>query len=174
MAQVIRMSPRRRRSFGIRLSILFFAGVGVLLVALPMSYWDQFAPKNTKTPNTIGTPQIDVIDADTIRANGQVYRLVGFDTPESGLQAKCEAERKLAARATSRLRQIVAAGGLRFQRVPCACPSGTEGTQKCNYGRLCAKLASPAGDVGTLLIGEGLARRYVCSDTRCPQRQGWC
>jgi len=173
MAQIIRM--RRRPSSGVPLSILFFAGVGALLVVLFAFHWNhQFDAKNPNSPVIIGAPQIDVIDGDTVRANGQVYRLVGFNTPESGLQAKCEAERKLAARATSRLRQIVAAGGLRFERVACACPPGTEGTQRCNYGRLCAKLASPAGDVGRLLIAEGLARPYVCSNTRCPPRRGWC
>jgi endonuclease YncB( thermonuclease family) len=173
-AQIIRMRLRRRPSFGGPVSILFFAAVGALLVTLLMPYWDQFAAKNAKGPTIIGAPRIEVIDGDTIRANGQTYRLVGYDAPETGLNAKCESERRLAARATSRLRQIVAAGELRFQRVPCACPSGTEGTQRCNYGRLCAMLSLRAGNVGELLIAEGLARRYICGTTRCPPRQGWC
>jgi endonuclease YncB( thermonuclease family) len=150
------------------------AVLAILMAALAL-YLGQFATRNaTKAGVTIEPGQIQVIDGDTIRANGQVYRLVGFDAPESGLNAKCESERTLAARATSRLRQIVAAGGLGLDRVPCACPAGTEGTQRCNYGRLCAVLTSAGRDVGAVLIGEGLARQYVCSDTRCPRRQGWC
>jgi endonuclease YncB( thermonuclease family) len=130
--------------------------------------------QNVKSAAAIEPGQIQVIDGDTIRANGQVYRLVGFDAPESGLNAKCESERTLAARATSRLRQIVAAGGLELDRVPCACQAGTEGTQGCNYGRLCAVLTSGGHDVGALMISEGLARQYLCSNTGCPRRQGWC
>jgi endonuclease YncB( thermonuclease family) len=102
------MRLRRRPSFGGPVSILFFAAVGALLVTLLMPYWDQFAAKNAKGPTIIGAPRIEVIDGDTIRANGQTYRLVGYDAPETGLNAKCESERRLAARATSRLRQIVA------------------------------------------------------------------
>jgi endonuclease YncB( thermonuclease family) len=173
MAQIIRMKPRRRGFFGTR-SLILLAGFVILIVASLASYWGQFAPKNGKSVATIDPAQIQVIDGDTIRANGQVYRLVGYDAPESGLQAKCESERTLAARATSRLRQIVTAGGLRLERVPCACASGTEGTQRCNYGRLCAVLTSAGRDVGALMIAEGLARQYVCTNTRCPQRQGWC
>ena len=173
MAQIIRMKPRRRGFFGTR-SLVLLAGFGILIVALLASYWDQFPAKNVKSAATIEPDQIQVIDGDTIRANGQVYRLVGYHAPESGLEAKCESERTLAARATSRLRQIVTAGELRFERVPCACPSGTEGTQRCNYGRLCAVITSAGRDVGALMIAEGLARQYVCSNTRCPLRQGWC
>jgi endonuclease YncB( thermonuclease family) len=50
---------------------------------------------------------IDIVDGDTIRSGGVVYRLVGFNTPESGLNAGCEKERMLAAKATQRLRQLL-------------------------------------------------------------------
>ena len=39
------------------------------------------------------------------------------------------------------------------------CPSGTEGTQRCNYGRLCAVLTSAGRDVAAVMIAEGLARQ---------------
>ena len=48
--------------------------------------------------------RIEIIDGDSIRSGGQVYRLVGFDTPESGDNAKCPRERALSAEATGRLR----------------------------------------------------------------------
>jgi endonuclease YncB( thermonuclease family) len=120
------------------------------------------------------TADIHVIDGDTVRADGQIYRLVGFDTPESGERAQCQSERMLAARATARLQQIIAAGKTKLERVNCACRSGTEGTSSCNYGRLCAVLTADGRDVGELLISEGLAHKYVCSSTGCPRKQPWC
>lgn len=117
---------------------------------------------------------IKVIDGDTIAVGGKTIRLIGFDTPEPESQARCEAERTLAARATQRLRRIVAGGGLRLTLAPCACKAGTEGTQACNYGRACAVLTAAGRDVATVLIAEGLARPYQCSRTRCPSREPWC
>jgi endonuclease YncB( thermonuclease family) len=117
---------------------------------------------------------IDVIDGDTIRAHGRLVRLVGFDAPESGLRAKCESERALAATATFHLRQLVNAGGLDLELIPCACRPGTEGTPRCNYGRACGVLTAAGKDVGQILISEGLARRYVCGRTSCPRRESWC
>ena len=154
------------------LLLLVLVAAGVALVA------DQvhrptviMRPKGSKP---LAPGQVDIVDGDTVRVDGQPYRLVGFDTPESGLTARCERERHLAGRATLRLRQIVAKGGLQLERVPCACQPGTEGTRRCNYGRLCGVLTAAGRDVGATLIAEGLARRYVCGPTSCPPRQGWC
>jgi endonuclease YncB( thermonuclease family) len=77
-------------------------------------------------------------------------------------------------RATFRLRQLVAGGGLDLERVACSCASGTEGTRRCNYGRSCGTLKARGQDVGTMLIAEGLARAYVCGRTSCPPRESWC
>jgi hypothetical protein len=38
---------------------------------------------------------VRVIDGDTIEAQGRHVRLVGFDAPESGFNAKCESEHAL-------------------------------------------------------------------------------
>ena len=65
-------------------------------------------------------------------------------------------------------------GEIDLRRVACACPSGTEGTAQCNYGRYCATLSVRGQDVGTTLIGEGLAEPYVCTKTSCPPRKDWC
>ena len=117
---------------------------------------------------------VTVVDGDTIRSNGQLYRLVGFDTPESGPHASCGRERTLADTATDRLRQIVANGQAVLERVPCSCLPGTEGTRECNYGRFCATLRANGRDVGDILVSEGLARPYVCGRSGCPRRQSWC
>jgi endonuclease YncB( thermonuclease family) len=117
--------------------------------------------------------QVEVLDGDTIRIAGETFRLVGFDAPET-FRAQCPSERELGNRATFRLRQLVAAGGIDLERVPCACRIGTEGTPRCNYGRSCGVLRARGQDVGALLIAEGLARTYVCGHTSCPPREPWC
>jgi endonuclease YncB( thermonuclease family) len=114
MAQIIPLQPRGS-VLGVRFLFLF-AGLGILIGLSFAVYWGQFTAKNPKRPVTIDPVQIQVIDGDTVRANGHVYRLVGYDAPESGLEARCESERTLAAHATSRLRQIVAAGRLQAFR----------------------------------------------------------
>jgi endonuclease YncB( thermonuclease family) len=100
--------------------------------------------------------------------------LVGFDTPETGLRAKCEAERTLAHKATQRLRNLVAQGALDLVEVRCSCPPSTEGTRRCNYGRSCGVLTSRKTDVGAILMNEKLARPYVCGPMHCPRRESWC
>jgi endonuclease YncB( thermonuclease family) len=117
---------------------------------------------------------VRVVDGDTIRMGITTYRLVGFDTPEIGDRARCERERTLGERASRRLRELVASADPEFTRVACSCRPGTEGTQSCNYGRLCGHLRVRGRDVGSILISEGLARPYVCGGTSCPPRAGWC
>jgi Staphylococcal nuclease homologue len=117
---------------------------------------------------------IRVIDGDTVRYQGRTVRLVGFDTPETGDRARCEYERTLGAKATSRLRDLLKTGPANVQLVPCACPPGTEGTPSCNYGRACGVLTISGRDVGAILIAEGLARPLRCGAISCPKRVPWC
>lgn len=116
-----------------------------------------------------------VIDGDTVRVRGNSVRLVGFDTPETGPQAKCAREERLGRRATARLHELVGrARSVALDVVPCACRPGTHGTAACNYGRDCGRLRVDGRDVGGVLIGEGLARSYVCGTSGCPRRGSWC
>lgn len=121
----------------------------------------------------IKSGQIEVLDGDTIRIAGETFRLVGFDAPET-YRAQCPSERELGNRATFRLRQLVAGGGLDLERVACACRSGTQGTPRCNYGRSCGILRAAGRDVADVLVAEGLARMFVCGHASCPRRQSWC
>jgi endonuclease YncB( thermonuclease family) len=124
----------------------------------------------------IAPASVTVIDGDTIRLDdGQPnIRLVGLDAPETGSRAQCPSEQALGNKATMRLRQLVAGGGLDLQKVDCACRPGTAGTLRCNYGRSCAVLMVRGKDAGAILISDGLARTYVCSRDRCPPRGSWC
>ncbi len=120
--------------------------------------------------------RISVVDGDTIRVTGEreAVRLVGFNTPETE-RAECAAERIAGNAAARRLRQIVASGGLNLIFVRCACAPGTEGTQRCNYGRRCGVLRSRGRDVGEILISERHAVPFVCGETRCPETpRPWC
>jgi endonuclease YncB( thermonuclease family) len=133
-------------------------------------------PIDPGSAEPVAAGAVTVIDGDTIRLDdGQPnIRLVGFDAPETGSRAQCPNEQALGHRATMRLRELVAGGGLDLQKVDCACRPGTVGTLKCNYGRSCAALTIRGKDAGALLISEGLAHTYVCSRDRCPARGSWC
>src|SRR5262245_17745079 len=101
-------SYRRTRILGlsryrlIKYSVIF-AAFGVLFAGSMLK-----ESIDAPSPITIGAASITVVDGDTVRAKGQTYRLVGFDTPESGSLSRCERERSLANAATNRLRQLVA------------------------------------------------------------------
>jgi hypothetical protein len=58
----------------------------------------------TTNAGAVKAGDVHVIDGDTIDAVGKRIR---FDAPELGDQAHCGRERMLAARATSRLRQMI-------------------------------------------------------------------
>src|SRR5512133_3414649 len=137
--------------------------IGVLV-----AFYASIANASPVDRNNVG-----VLDGDTLRIAGETFRLVGCDAPET-YQARCPSERELGNRATFRLRQMVAGGGLDLEKVACACRPGTEGTMRCNYGRSCGVLKARGRDIGELLIGEGLARPYVCGSSSCPRRLPWC
>lgn len=120
------------------------------------------------------SPAIEVIDGDTVRLDGVIYRLVGFDTPERGDRARCNDERRRAEAATARLTSLVTSSDASLKRVSCACPAGTEGTSGCNFGRLCGSLTVGGRDVSQILISEGHARPLVCVGTSCSPRRSWC
>src|SRR5262249_10926866 len=118
----------------------------------------------------IDPADIQIIDADTIQAYHQQpnVRLVGFNAPETH-NAACQAEAKLGARATRRLRDLVKLGNLDFEYVRCSWPAGTEGTFACNCGRGCGTLRSNGKDASYILIEEGLAVPFVP-----PTPRPWC
>jgi endonuclease YncB( thermonuclease family) len=104
---------------------------------------------------------IVAVDGDTVRHDGRLVRLQGFNTPE--LHGQCYAERKLAYRAKERLSAIISLGAkLRINPGHCA------------YGRACGTLTLDGKDVGEIMIREGLAEPMVCVNNRCPRPRDWC
>ena len=164
-----------RRTISRYQQVELFVIIGIILMVWGALSLGRVATALRQVPSGwLESVRIEVLDGDSIRSGRQVYRLVGFSTPESGDNAACEHERSLAAEATRRLRELVAGAELDLRRVPCACPRGTEGTGQCNYGRLCGTLSVRGQDVGTILIAEGLAERYVRGPASCPPRKSWC
>lgn len=160
----------------------YFSGLVVLclligFVAVQFGLKASAPPQQASTHPSIMVSRIHVVDGDTVRLNdgGPDVRLVGFNTPETGSRARCEAERSKGQAAKARLRELIGAGPVSFRQVPCACERGTEGTDRCNFGRRCGTIVVRGRDIGELLIAEGLAVRFVCAATDCPPLpRPWC
>jgi endonuclease YncB( thermonuclease family) len=162
----LRLPERLRRTAKMGLRANLPSTIGCFALALAFA-------ASTANASHLDPGQVEVLDGDSVRIAGETFRLVGFDAPET-YRARCPSERELGNRATFRLRQLVAGGGLDLERVACSCASETEGTRRCNYGRSCGTLKARGQDVGTMLIADGLARAYVCGRTSCPSRESWC
>jgi endonuclease YncB( thermonuclease family) len=155
-------------------ALLVVAPTVVAVAALLINYGLQSSPSVVFEP--VSPRSMQVIDGGTIRHKRFTVRLVGFNAPETGRRARCEAERKLGKQATRRLNQLVRSGfKLEFSFVACSCPPGTEGTQQCNFSRRCGTLKVNGRDVGAILIAERLAVPFRCGATRCPPTpRPWC
>lgn len=129
----------------------------------------------------ISRDQIFVKDGDTIikgepdlrYSADQEYRLVGYDAPET-TRGRCPVEIEMGNRAAGRLISLLESGNLDLTELPCSCCPGTFLTKACNAGRRCGRLTVNGKDVAETLIAEGLAVRFICSETSCPQQKSWC
>jgi hypothetical protein len=103
MRKLVRHRRHRRRlthhSWAWLIVLLIAAGVWIDGHGLPT--WDRGVTIHSPSANS---PQArgrtvtarQVIDGDTVRlTGGQTFRLVGFDTPETGRNARCSYEREL-------------------------------------------------------------------------------
>lgn len=108
---------------------------------------------------TLLSRDIYVVDGDTIKHDGETYRLLGYDTPET-YRAKCDSEKRLGDLATHRLRELVQTHGS---------AEITRYSDRDRYGRLLVRLYIGGKDVGPILINQGLARYYDGG-----KRRGWC
>lgn len=173
----LKPKPRGSRYFaGIVAVCALLSFVAVQAALKPAPEPNEMARTVSVAPVPVST-SVHVIDGDTISlGDGRPnVRLVGFNAPETGSRARCEAERKKGEAAGQRLRELVSNGRPEFQQVACSCPPKTEGTDACNFGRRCGTLRVNGVDVGATLIGEGLAARFICGATSCPTLpRPWC
>jgi len=94
---------------------------------------------------TVDGRRIVIIDGDTIDVQGERIRILNIDAPES-FRSRCEAELKLALKTRARLADLVRSGPVEINR---------QGQDR--YRRTLAKLSVRRGDVGSILVREGLA-----------------
>jgi len=100
-----------------------------------------------------------VIDGDTVRHAGVTIRLADIDAPETR-DPKCASEAALGRHATQRLLQLMNAGPLEVVRIG----SRDEG----RYGRKLRIIERDGQSRGSVLVAEGLARRWDGA------RRSWC
>ena len=102
---------------------------------------------------------VRIIDGDTFEHGGMRVRIADIDTPE--LRGRCPAETALAARATQRLRTLLAAG-------PFELHASGDGRDEDRYGRKLRIVTRGGRSLGDMLVAEGLARTWT------GRREGWC
>jgi micrococcal nuclease len=102
---------------------------------------------------------VRVIDGDTIDYDGLRIRIADIDTPE--VRGRCAHESELAARATARLRELLAGGAIELHRLP-------SGRDEDRYGRKLRIVTRDGRSVGDMLVAEGLARTWT------GRREPWC
>ena len=94
---------------------------------------------------TVDGRRFVIIDGDTVDYRGERIRILNIDAPES-FRSRCEAELKLALRTKERLAHLLRAGAVEIER---------QGEDR--YRRTLARLSVRQGDVGQILVREGLA-----------------
>lgn len=120
--------------------------------------------------------RIHVVDGDTLwhydcglgeRCKPEKIRLLDIDAPES-FRSKCEAELVAGLRAKARLLELVS------QR-PVSITRCEEHGDRCEdrFGRTLARITTPKGEVGAILIREGLALPYVAGK-KAERNAHWC
>jgi len=114
-----------------------------------------FGGPGRSSPVAVGS--VRVIDGDTFDYGGDRIRIADIDTPE--LRGRCPTERVQAARATQRLRALLAAGPFELVR---------SGRDEDRYGRKLRVVVRGGRSIGDMLVAEGLARTWS------GRREPWC
>lgn len=100
-----------------------------------------------------------VVDGDTFYLNGEKIRVADIDTPETH-PARCSYEAKLGARATQRFTTLLNNGPFTVKSI--------SGRNKDRYGRKLRTLHRGGQSLGSILVAEGLARKWQ------GRRLPWC
>lgn len=119
------------------------------------------------------TGRLHVIDGDTVwhyatpRSEPEKIRLLDIDAPESTRTA-CERELIAGLRAKARLAELLQLRPVHIERCD-------EHGDRCEdrFGRTLARLHTPAGEVGAILLREGLALKYE-PGRKAERNAHWC
>ena len=161
-----RVATTTLKQFPVRLALLF--AVGVASVAAPALYWQGTGNWQLTSPARAAEQRVIIIDGDTVDIDGERIRVFNIDAPETR-GARCEQELILGLRAKERIAQVLRSGAIRIDRC--------EASGRCidRYGRTLARLSTAAGDVGQILISEGLALPWRPGPQAREQRVAvWC
>lgn len=148
--------PRRRSrvtSGETGLAVLFGVFIGLALSG------GGIVASRAAAPAAAATGQVRVIDGDTFDHGSEQIRIADIDTPE--VRGRCSYETELAARATERMRVLLAAGPFELHRTP-------DGRDEDRYGRKLRIVTRGGSSLGDMLVAEGLARTWT------GRRQPWC
>jgi endonuclease YncB( thermonuclease family) len=119
------------------------------------------------------TGRVQVIDGDTVwhyptsRSESEKIRLLDIDAPET-TRPSCERELIAGLRAKARLAELLQRRPLRIER----CDEHGEPCED-RFGRTLARLHTPAGEVGAILLREGLALKYE-PGRKAERNAHWC
>jgi len=102
---------------------------------------------------------VRVIDGDTFHYAGMRIRIADIDTPE--VNGRCAYETELAARATRRMRSLLADGPFELHPLP-------DGRDVDRFGRALRIVTRNGRSLGDQLVAEGLARTWT------GRREPWC
>ena len=115
---------------------------------------------------------LSVVDGDTVRYQGETYRLQGLNTPETH-GAQCESERQVGDEAKDVLVRLV-----REAKVVEIRTEHLKDRYQRSLGRLYIDGRSWADMAVTTpsrsVRGWMLAERYDCPQGHCPRRRNWC
>ncbi len=115
--------------------------------------------------NVVASTDIYVVDGDTVRHDGELIRLEGFNTPETRF-SECESEREAGYVAKERLRELIDQAAnvqlvIRLKR------DGDPVRDK--YRRLIANLVLDDQNIAEIMVSEGHAEIYSGGT-----RRNWC
>jgi len=144
----------------IRLTIWIGLLLGLLVYQASRIGPDLLSAPRASTAELVQvSDRVRVIDGDTFDTGGIRVRIADIDTPE--VRGRCAYETALAARATARMRTLLAAGP--FEMHPLA-----DGRDEDRYGRKLRIVTRGGHSLGDVLVAEGLARTWS------GRREPWC
>lgn len=166
---------RARRWFGLRLATLRLVGLAVtfgIMVGLRAAEWRAAPDWGSITwpssvaalvPGTFGSCHIGggincVVDGDTFWMGGEKIRIADIDAPETH-PPRCAEEARLGSAATDRLRVLLNQGPIELLAADRTFD---------RYGRRLAVVTRDGTSLGSILVAEGLARRWDGA------RRPWC